>query len=90
MIFFSKFDLYNSAFESLFLQIIRIWKSLFRSVGTYFPCKLLCLQWETTLPLSKNKFLLSIGASLVGNAGFSITHGNMRHIFQQSKIKIIK
>ena len=29
---FTKFDLYNSAFESLFSQIIRIWKLFFRSV----------------------------------------------------------
>ena len=70
-------DLYNSAFESLFLQIIRNWKLLFQSVGTYFSCKCLCLPRETALPLSRNKFLLSISTSLVGKAGFSITHGNM-------------
>ena len=80
VIFFTKFDWYNSAFESLF----------FRSVGAYFFCKLWCLQWKTALPLSRNKFLLSIGASLVGKAGFSLKHGKMWHIFQQSKIKIIK
>ena len=70
------------------IQKIRIWKLLFPSVETYFSCKLLYLQRETPLPLSRNKFLLSIGASLVGKAGFSIAHGIMRHIFQQSKIKI--
>ena len=77
MIFFTNFDLYNWTFESLFLQVIRIWKLLFQSVGTYLPCKLLRLQGETALPLSTNKFLLSIGASLVGKAGFSITHRDM-------------
>ena len=75
--FLANFDLYNSAFQSLFSQIIRILKLLFRSFGTNFSCKVLCLQRETAFPLSRNKFLLSIGASLVGNTGFSITYGNM-------------
>ena len=61
----------------------------FSTSWTYFSCKLLCLLLESALPLGRNKFLLSIGASLVGKLGFSITHGNMWHIFQQSKIKII-
>ena len=86
----TKFDLYDSAFESLFSQMIRIWKLFSRSVGTYLSYKLLCLQRETALRHSRNKFLLSIGASPVGKAGFSLKHGNMRHIFRQSKIKIIK
>ena len=75
--FFTRFDLYSSDFESLRSQIIRIWKLFFRSIGTYFSCKLLCLQRKTSLPLSRNKFLLSIGASLVGKAGVSLKHGNM-------------
>ena len=79
---------YNLAFESLFSQKIRIWKLFFRLVENYFSGKLLCLTWKTAL-LSITKFLLSISASLVGNAGFSLKHGNMWLIFQQSKIKII-
>ena len=51
VIFFTKFDFHNSAFESLFSQIIRVWK-LFWLVVTYFSCKLLCLQWEFALPLN--------------------------------------
>ena len=89
MIFFTKFDLYHSVFEILFSQIIRIWKLLFRPVGTYFSCKLLCLQRETALPLIRNKFLLSISASLVGKVGFSITHGkNVAHFKIKSKVKL--
>ena len=53
---FTKFDFYNTAFERLFSQIIRIWKLLFRSVETYFSGKLLCLQRETVLPPSSNNF----------------------------------
>ena len=71
-------DLQNSAFESLFSQIIRIWK-LF--------C--LCIQRKTAHPLSRNKFLLSIRASLVGKTGFSPKTWKHVTIFQQSKIKII-
>ena len=52
----TKSDLYNSAFESLFLQITRIWKLFSRSVGTFFSCKLLRLKLKTTLPLSRKKF----------------------------------
>ena len=89
MIFFTKFDLYNSAFESLFLQIIKTWKLLFDQSEPNFFANF-CLQRETVLPLSRNMFLLSIGASLVGKAGFSKTHGNMCHVSQQNKIKIIK
>ena len=51
VIFFTKFDFHNSAFESLFSQIIRVWK-LFWLVVTYFSCKLLCLQWEFALALN--------------------------------------
>ena len=32
--FFTNLHMYNPGFESLFLQTIRIWKLLFRSVGT--------------------------------------------------------
>ena len=63
--------------ESLFSQIIRIWKLLFPSLGIYFSGKFLCLQREAALPFSRNKFLLSIAASLVGKTGFSITHGSI-------------
>ena len=52
----TKSDLYNSAFESLFSQITRIWKLFSRSVGTFFSCKLLRLKLKTTLPLSRKKF----------------------------------
>ena len=82
-------DLQNSAFESLFSQIIRIWKLFFRSVGTYVFCKCLCIKRKTALPLSRNKFLLSIRASLVGKTGFSPKTWKHVTIFQQSKIKII-
>ena len=37
--------------------------------------------------LVETKFLLSNGASMAGKAGFSLKHGNMWHIFQQSKTK---
>ena len=46
VIVFTKFDLYNSIFESLFSQIIRIWKLFFRPVVTYFSWKCLYLQWR--------------------------------------------
>ena len=45
VIFFTKFDLYNSTFESLFSQIIRTWKLFFRSVEAYFSC----------MPTTKNR-----------------------------------
>ena len=55
---------------------------------------------KNILPLRKNKFLLTIGTSPVGKAGFSSTHGNkiisnrnfalMGHIFDQSENKKIK
>ena len=44
VIFFTKVDLYNADFRSLFLQINRVWELFFLSVGSYFPCRLLCLQ----------------------------------------------
>ena len=56
--FFTKSDLYNSAFESLFSQIIRNWEILFRSVGTYFSRKLLCLQRKSALLLCRKKFFI--------------------------------
>ena len=72
MIFFTIFDLYKSAIESLFSQILRI--------GNFFSDQL-----EPTFLANfyaynrKQLFRLveTIGASLVGKAGFSITHGNM-------------
>ena len=82
--------MYSLSFESLLSLIVRIWKLFFRSVGTYFSCKLLCQQRKIVLPLSRNKFLLSNGASLVGKAGFSLKHEYLWHIFQQSKTKIKK
>ena len=36
MIFFTKFDLYNTAFQSLFLQIIRIWELFFDQLEATF------------------------------------------------------
>ena len=98
LIFFAKFDLYKTAFQSLFSQIIRIWKLFFRSAESYVSCKLLRLQRKTAFPFSRNEFILIIGPSLVIKAGFSQTHGNkerisnrtlvlMWHIFQQSEIK---
>ena len=67
--FLYKYWFVQFGFWSLFSHIIRIWKLLVRSVGTYFSCKILCLQRETTLPFIKNKFLLSIRASLVAKTG---------------------
>ena len=99
IIFFTKFDLYNTTFQSLFSQIIWIWELFFRWAVSYLSCKLLCLQRKTALPLSRNLFLSTIGASLVEKADFFLTNGNKRisirklvliwHIFQHSKIKTI-
>ena len=40
----------------LFLQIIRTWKLLFRSVGTYFSFKVLCLQRKPVFRLIETSF----------------------------------
>ena len=60
VILFTKFEQYNTAFQSLFSEIIRIWELFFRSVGSYFSFKLLLLQLKTALPTSRNQFLLTI------------------------------
>ena len=76
VIFFTKFDLYSTAFQRLFSQIMRILEQFFRSVGSCFSCTLLCLQWKTVPLLRRNKFFLTIVPSLVGKTGFSLTHCN--------------
>ena len=73
VIFFTKFYLYNMAFQSLFSQIIRISELFSRSVGIN-----LCLQRKTARPFSRNQFLLPISASLVGKSGFSQKPENSR------------
>ena len=63
VIFFTKFEQYNTVFQSLFLEIIRIWELFFRSVRSYFSFKRIYLQGKTTLPLCGNQFLLTICTS---------------------------
>ena len=55
VIFFTsmKFS-FHTAFQSLLLQIIRIWELFFRSVESYYICKHLCPQRKTALPLNRN------------------------------------
>ena len=62
----------------------------FNQLEPTFLAKLLCLQRTTAYPLTRNKSLLSNGASLVGKARFSLKHGNMWHTFQESETKIMK
>ena len=94
VIFFTKFDLYNTAFQSLLSLIVRIWE-------------LFCNQLEANFPENSSSALQKLVsfnyqffASLVEKAVLSLTHGNktssnknlvlMWHIFQQSEFKISK
>ena len=100
-VFFTKFEQYKAAFQSLFSEIIRICELFFRSFESY-SSRILNLQWKTALPLSRNytfnyPYILSL--YILGKTGFFLTHGNkiisdrslvpMLHIFEQSENKII-
>ena len=61
VIFCSKFDLYNMAFQCLFSQIIRIWELFFWPVGGYFSCKFYAYNRKPFFLLKEtNFFLLSV------------------------------
>ena len=55
LIFFTKIDFqYNTDFQGLFSQVIRICELYFWSIGIYFSRKLLCLQRKTAPLLSRS------------------------------------
>ena len=103
VIFFTKFEQYNMAFQSLFSKIIRIWELFFRSVGSFFSFKLFTYNEKLLFHLVETNFFFNyqyiLSVYIVGKAGFSPTHGNKRisnrnlvlmlHIFQQRENKII-
>ena len=93
VIFFTKFDLHNTGFQSLFSQI-NSWELFPWSVRSYFSCKLLyvfnekpffCLDETSFFQSSVHSWLLP--KKLKQKNGSLVL---MWHIFQQTKIEINK
>ena len=81
VIFLTKFEQHNTAFQSSFSEIIRIWELLFRLVGSYF--------FFTFIPARENRFSTQqklvyfnypyiLPVYMVGKAGYSLTYGDKR------------
>ena len=90
--FFTKFDLYNTAFQSLLSLIARIWELFCDQLEANFLANVYAYNGKLLF-----SFVETSGASLVEKIVFSLTHGNktssnqnlalMWHIFPQVNLK---
>ena len=90
--FFTKFDLYNTAFQSLLSLIARIWELFCGQFEVNFLANVYACNGKLLF-----HFVETSGASLVEKTVFSLTHGSktssnqnlalMWHIFQQVNLK---